>query len=238
MVSHHFLCAQLQLLCSGRSLQMQISVWKPVTPDLGLPACWVSLSCLFSFVVCGFFPTPPKSGNAATELFWGSVSVEVNHLSLVRGGEGNYRTRSLTRLLWCALLQSHQPPPVPNTALDGGRPEPESILLVCQAQVAELEQWLDKTKMSLRSDPQGPHRQQMVEPQLADCQVRWWHCCCRPLPWGGECRTALPAASLLLQCTELVTAWLQLCQGLVKTPGFRVGICVHPRGLGRILKYM
>uniref|UniRef100_A0A8C0ZEM2 Spectrin repeat containing nuclear envelope protein 2 n=1 Tax=Cyanistes caeruleus TaxID=156563 RepID=A0A8C0ZEM2_CYACU len=72
----------------------------------------------------------------------------------------------------------HQPPPVPNaalgspTALDGARLEPESILLVCQAQVAELEQWLDKTKMSLRSDPQTPQRQQMVEPQLADCQVR------------------------------------------------------------------
>uniref|UniRef100_A0A8C3EGB7 Spectrin repeat containing nuclear envelope protein 2 n=1 Tax=Corvus moneduloides TaxID=1196302 RepID=A0A8C3EGB7_CORMO len=76
------------------------------------------------------------------------------------------------------FLTSHQPPPVPNaalgsqTALDGGRPEPESVLLVCQAQVAELEQWLDKTKMSLRSDPQTPQRQQMVEPQLADCQVR------------------------------------------------------------------
>uniref|UniRef100_A0A8C3EIV6 Spectrin repeat containing nuclear envelope protein 2 n=1 Tax=Corvus moneduloides TaxID=1196302 RepID=A0A8C3EIV6_CORMO len=75
-------------------------------------------------------------------------------------------------------IQLHQPPPVPNaalgsqTALDGGRPEPESVLLVCQAQVAELEQWLDKTKMSLRSDPQTPQRQQMVEPQLADCQVR------------------------------------------------------------------
>ncbi|XP_058716797.1 nesprin-2 [Poecile atricapillus] len=77
-----------------------------------------------------------------------------------------------------SLAMSHQPPPVPNaalgspTALDGARLEPESILLVCQAQVAELEQWLDKTKMSLRSDPQTPQRQQMVEPQLADCQVR------------------------------------------------------------------
>ncbi|XP_071413447.1 nesprin-2 isoform X2 [Pithys albifrons albifrons] len=74
---------------------------------------------------------------------------------------------------------SSQPPPVPCMALgnpgkelDGGRPEPESILLVCQAQVAELEQWLDKTRMSLRSDPQTPQTQQMVEPQLADCQVR------------------------------------------------------------------
>ncbi|RMB98642.1 hypothetical protein DUI87_24859 [Hirundo rustica rustica] len=71
-----------------------------------------------------------------------------------------------------SLAVSHRPPPVPNAALDGARPEPESILLVCQAQVAELEQWLDKTKMSLRSDPQTPQRQQMVEPQLADCQVR------------------------------------------------------------------
>ncbi|XP_017663044.1 PREDICTED: nesprin-2 isoform X1 [Lepidothrix coronata] len=78
-----------------------------------------------------------------------------------------------------SLTMSDQPPPVPNVALgsrgealDGGKPEPESILLVCQAQVAELEQWLDKTKMSLRSDPQTPHAQQVVEPQLADCQVR------------------------------------------------------------------
>ncbi|XP_027529961.1 nesprin-2 [Neopelma chrysocephalum] len=78
-----------------------------------------------------------------------------------------------------SLAMSDQPPPVPNVALgsrgealDGGKPEPESILLVCQAQVAELEQWLDKTKMSLRSDPQTPHAQQVVEPQLADCQVR------------------------------------------------------------------
>ncbi|XP_005047765.1 PREDICTED: nesprin-2 [Ficedula albicollis] len=71
-----------------------------------------------------------------------------------------------------SLPMSRQPPPVPSTALDGGRPEPESILLLCQAQVAELEQWLDRTKMSLRSNPQTPQRQQMVEPQLADCQVR------------------------------------------------------------------
>ncbi|XP_066045092.1 nesprin-2 isoform X1 [Chamaea fasciata] len=71
-----------------------------------------------------------------------------------------------------SLAVSHQPHPVPNAALDGGRSEPESILLVCQAQVAELEQWLDKTKMSLRSHPQTPQRQQMVEPQLAGCQVR------------------------------------------------------------------
>ncbi|KAI1237534.1 Nesprin-2, partial [Lamprotornis superbus] len=71
-----------------------------------------------------------------------------------------------------SLAMSHRPPPAPSAALDGGKPEPESILLLCQAQVAELEQWLDRTKMSLRSDPQTPQRQQMVEPQLADCQVR------------------------------------------------------------------
>ncbi|XP_063015844.1 nesprin-2 isoform X4 [Melospiza melodia melodia] len=77
-----------------------------------------------------------------------------------------------------SLAMSQQPPPAPSaalgsqSALDGGRPEPESILLVCQAQVAELEQWLAKTKMSLGSAPQTPQRQQMVEPQLADCQVR------------------------------------------------------------------
>ncbi|XP_010191152.1 PREDICTED: nesprin-2-like, partial [Mesitornis unicolor] len=55
--------------------------------------------------------------------------------------------------------------------VDGGRPEPETILQACQAQVAELEQWLDKAKMSLGSDTQTPKMQQMVEPQLADCQV-------------------------------------------------------------------
>ncbi|XP_059675230.1 nesprin-2 [Gavia stellata] len=79
---------------------------------------------------------------------------------------------------------SHMPPPVPDAtqgsrgkargsegAVDGGRPEPETILQVCQAQVAELEQWLDKTKVSLRSDPQTPKMQQMVELQLADYQV-------------------------------------------------------------------
>ncbi|XP_064317024.1 nesprin-2 [Phalacrocorax carbo] len=79
---------------------------------------------------------------------------------------------------------SDTPPPVPNAtqgsrgkagdseeAVDGSRPEPETILQVCQAQVAELEQWLDKTKLSLRSDPQTPKMQQMVELRLADCQV-------------------------------------------------------------------
>ncbi|OWK58801.1 Nesprin-2 [Lonchura striata] len=77
-----------------------------------------------------------------------------------------------------SLAMSHRPPPAPSaalgsqTVLDGGRPEPESILLLCQAQVAELEQWLAKTKMALGSAPQNPQRQQMVEPQLADCQVR------------------------------------------------------------------
>ncbi|KAM9290997.1 nesprin-2 [Morus bassanus] len=79
---------------------------------------------------------------------------------------------------------SDTPPPVRNAtrgsrgkagdsedAVDGSRPEPETILQVCQAQVAELEQWLDKTKLSLRSDPQTPKMQQMVELQLGDCQV-------------------------------------------------------------------
>ncbi|XP_010710323.1 nesprin-2 isoform X1 [Meleagris gallopavo] len=76
------------------------------------------------------------------------------------------------------------PPPVPNAtqgprgkegdpeeAVDGGRPEPGTILQACKAQVAELEQWLDKTKVSLGSDPQTPKMQQMVELQLGDFQV-------------------------------------------------------------------
>uniref|UniRef100_A0A8C3K9B5 Spectrin repeat containing nuclear envelope protein 2 n=1 Tax=Calidris pygmaea TaxID=425635 RepID=A0A8C3K9B5_9CHAR len=55
--------------------------------------------------------------------------------------------------------------------VDGGRPEPETILQACQAQVAELEECLDKTKVSLGSDPQTPKMQQMVEQKLADCEV-------------------------------------------------------------------
>ncbi|XP_054017708.1 nesprin-2 [Dryobates pubescens] len=82
-------------------------------------------------------------------------------------------------------VMREKPPPAPNATLgsrgkagdsqevvDGGRPEPETILQVCQAQVAELEQWLNKTKVSLRSDPQTPKMQQMAELELADCQVR------------------------------------------------------------------
>lgn len=76
---------------------MQIAAWKPVTPDLGSPE-------FPSFPPWFVVPPPRKAGNAATELFWGllfphSVSVEVNHLSVLRGGEGDYKTRWLTRLL-------------------------------------------------------------------------------------------------------------------------------------------
>ncbi|XP_068803435.1 nesprin-2 [Struthio camelus] len=59
----------------------------------------------------------------------------------------------------------------PEATVDGGRLEPGTVLQVCQAQVAELEQWLDKAKVSLGSDPQTPKMQQMVEQQLAGCQV-------------------------------------------------------------------
>lgn len=80
--------------------------------------------------------------------------------------------------LSCVLLQSDTLPP---EVLDGGRPEPETILQVCQAQVAELEQCLDKTKVSLGSDPQTPKMQQMVEQQLADYEVRQ----------SGQCAAAI-----------------------------------------------
>ncbi|KAM4667357.1 nesprin-2 [Amazona ochrocephala] len=69
-------------------------------------------------------------------------------------------------------------PPVPDItwgsqrkAMDPSRLEPEKILQVCQAQVAEVEQWLDKTKVSLKSDPQTPKMQHAVEMQLAYYQV-------------------------------------------------------------------
>uniref|UniRef100_A0A803XRM3 Spectrin repeat containing nuclear envelope protein 2 n=1 Tax=Meleagris gallopavo TaxID=9103 RepID=A0A803XRM3_MELGA len=95
-----------------------------------------------------------------------------------------YFTDNCVVFFSCALLQSVTPPPVPNAtqgprgkegdpeeAVDGGRPEPGTILQACKAQVAELEQWLDKTKVSLGSDPQTPKMQQMVELQLGDFQV-------------------------------------------------------------------
>ncbi|XP_075782511.1 nesprin-2 isoform X2 [Pelodiscus sinensis] len=55
--------------------------------------------------------------------------------------------------------------------VDSNRPEPEKILHVCQAQITELELWLEKAKVSLESETQTPEMQQMVEQQLADCQV-------------------------------------------------------------------
>ncbi|KAM6445512.1 nesprin-2 isoform 2-T3 [Rhynochetos jubatus] len=75
---------------------------------------------------------------------------------------------------------SDEPPPIPSTpwvsqdldeVLAGNRPELETILQVCQAQVAEMERWLDKTRMSLGSDTQTLKMQQRMEMQLADCQV-------------------------------------------------------------------
>uniref|UniRef100_A0A8C3T368 Spectrin repeat containing nuclear envelope protein 2 n=1 Tax=Chelydra serpentina TaxID=8475 RepID=A0A8C3T368_CHESE len=55
--------------------------------------------------------------------------------------------------------------------VDSNRPEPEKVLHVCQVEVAELELWLDRAKVSLESETQTPEMQQMVEQQLADCQV-------------------------------------------------------------------
>ncbi|XP_037249263.1 nesprin-2 isoform X1 [Falco rusticolus] len=69
--------------------------------------------------------------------------------------------------------KSNKPPPAhAGKAVAHSGLEPEVILQVCQAQVAEMDQWLDQTKVSLRSDPQTPKMQHMVEQQLADCQVR------------------------------------------------------------------
>ncbi|XP_076201734.1 nesprin-2 isoform X1 [Aptenodytes patagonicus] len=112
---------------------------------------------------------------------------EIMHLTSKHGEETSMQTLQSTEGPGTgdgSQSMSDTPPPVPNAtqgsrgkagdseeAVDGSRPEPETILQVCQAQVAELEQWLDKTKVSLRSDPQTPKMQQMVELQLADCQV-------------------------------------------------------------------
>uniref|UniRef100_A0A8C3QAL4 Uncharacterized protein n=1 Tax=Geospiza parvula TaxID=87175 RepID=A0A8C3QAL4_GEOPR len=116
---------------------------------------------------------PPASVLAQSDLIGTEVSPQQVSDHSPEGQRGEVNNPSCS---WRSGIQ--QPPPVPHaalgsqTALDGGRPEPESILLVCQAQVAELEQWLAKTRMALGSAPQTPQRQQMVEPQLADCQVR------------------------------------------------------------------
>lgn len=64
---------------------MQITAWNLLHQISDrLPAEFPFLS-FFPFLVCGF-SSHHKSGNEETELLWGSVSVEVNHLSLVREG--------------------------------------------------------------------------------------------------------------------------------------------------------
>ncbi|KAM6311325.1 nesprin-2 [Aegotheles albertisi] len=121
-----------------------------------------------------------SKGSATTEkdgVFWPSEGDDERH-------KEDSATSWSSGTLSDDIAQSDKPPPVPNTtlgsqgkggdseeAVDGGRPEPETILQVCQAQVAELEQWLNKTKVSLRSDHQTPKMQQMAELQLADSQV-------------------------------------------------------------------
>ncbi|XP_070607106.1 nesprin-2 isoform X2 [Erythrolamprus reginae] len=49
--------------------------------------------------------------------------------------------------------------------------EPAQVLYVCQAQIAELELWLDEVKESLGSEAQICQMQQSVEQHLAACQV-------------------------------------------------------------------
>ncbi|XP_070798547.1 nesprin-2 [Pituophis catenifer annectens] len=49
--------------------------------------------------------------------------------------------------------------------------EPTQVLHVCQAQIAELELWLDQVKESLESEAQICRMQQSVEQHLAACQV-------------------------------------------------------------------
>lgn len=123
--------------------------------------------------------------------------------------------------LSCALLQSDKPPPVTNAIqcsrgkaedseewVDGGRPEPETILQMCQAQVAELEQWLDKTKVSLGSDPQTPKMQEMVELQLADYQVRW----------SGQFAAAIQTSRPSLGCVSAA----KLCLLLLLSPLYQL----------------
>lgn len=139
--------------------------------------------------------------------------MKVKLFPLVRGEERQTETRQITTFLSCTLLQSDTLPPVPGTTqgsrgkagdseqvVDGGRPEPETLLQVCQAQVAELEQWLDKTKVSLRADPQTPKMQQMVELELADCQVRR----------SGQFAAAIQTSCSSLGCVSAETLCLLL----------------------------
>lgn len=184
MVSHRASCG------SGIPVQMQIVSGNLLHQILDrLPAEFPFLF-LLSLIIIYFLRTL----KSVTELFWSPVNVKVKHFSLVRSGERKEKrerkekesNRKITvGFFSCALLQSVTPPPVPNAtqgsrgkegdaeeAVDGGRPEPETILQACKAQVAELEQWLDKTKVSLGSDPHTPKMQQMVELQLGDFQVR------------------------------------------------------------------
>ena len=52
------------------------------------------------------------------------------------------------------------------------RPEPAEVLHLCKTQVAELELWLHQANVAFEPETLNAAMQQVVEQQLAGCQVR------------------------------------------------------------------
>uniref|UniRef100_A0A670I786 Spectrin repeat containing nuclear envelope protein 2 n=1 Tax=Podarcis muralis TaxID=64176 RepID=A0A670I786_PODMU len=80
--------------------------------------------------------------------------------------QGKASSSRVTNTAECLLGDSEEP-------LGAGRPDSElaRLLHVWQAQIAELERWLDQTKESLGSGGQTRQMQQTVEQRLAACQA-------------------------------------------------------------------
>uniref|UniRef100_A0ABM5FBV7 Nesprin-2 isoform X3 n=1 Tax=Pogona vitticeps TaxID=103695 RepID=A0ABM5FBV7_9SAUR len=99
-------------------------------------------------------------------LIQNAESDEVLSLSRKSGGKPSTGSTNTASYLGSAPGESKE-------AADVGRPdsEPAQVLHVCQAQIAELEQWLDRAKESLGSEAQTRQMQQTVEQHLVACQV-------------------------------------------------------------------
>ncbi|XP_066485712.1 nesprin-2 isoform X2 [Tiliqua scincoides] len=95
-----------------------------------------------------------------------SLVEEAEDSSFHSEGESSAPVTNTAEGSWRALGDSKE-------TVDPERPTPEAaqVLHVCQAQVAELELWLDQTKESLRSAAQTHQMQQGLEKHLAECQL-------------------------------------------------------------------
>lgn len=56
--------------------------------------------------------------------------------------------------------------------MERSRPQPAEVLHVCKTQVAELELWLQQANVAFEPETLDTDMQQVVEQELAGCQVR------------------------------------------------------------------